>query len=36
MNAQHITWIEFPEVVEVPVQTGIVSSKYVQLSIVGN
>lgn len=31
-----ITWIEFPEIVEVPVQTGVVSSKNVELPFVAN
>ena len=36
INKYWITWVEFPEVVEVLVQASIVSSKYVQLSFVGN
>lgn len=35
-NKEWITWIEFPEVVEVSVQMGIISPKYIQLAIVGN
>lgn len=36
INQQLITWTELPEIVEVLVQTGVVSPKYVQLSVVGN
>lgn len=31
-----ITWTEFPEVIEVSIQMSIISSKYIQVSIVGN
>lgn len=31
-----ITWTEFPEVIEVSIQMSIISSKYIQISIVGN
>ena len=31
-----LTRTEFPEVVEVSVQTGVIASKYIQLSLVGN
>lgn len=35
-NMTKITWSEFPEVVEVSIQMSIISSKYIQVSIVGN
>lgn len=31
-----LTRIEFPEVIEVSVETGVIASEYIQLSIVGN
>lgn len=31
-----ITWIELPEVVEVSIQTSIITTEYVQFSIVSN
>ena len=30
------TWVELPEVTEVPVQTRVVAPEYKQLSVVGN
>lgn len=33
---RQITWTEFPEVIEVSIQMSIISSKYIQVSIVGN
>lgn len=32
----NLTGIEFPEVIEVSVEAGVIASKYIQLSIVGN
>lgn len=33
---KRVTWIELPEIVEMSVQTSIIATKYVQLTIVSN